>query len=99
MVFTGVATNVCVETTTREGSMRDYYVVFSSDSAATCSDADHEATLQNIDRYFGQVVPVGDLDGQRIVRAWPGSGRQCAPSNRSAGPGKSARASEIGKPP
>lgn len=61
MVFTGVATNVCVETTAREGFMRDYYVVFTSDGTATYSQEDHDATLRNIDRYFGQVVSVGDL--------------------------------------
>ena len=61
MVFTGVATNVCVETTAREGFMRDYYVVFTSDGTATYADEDHEATLRNIDRFFGQVAPVGDL--------------------------------------
>ena len=61
LVFTGVATNVCVETTAREGFMRDYYVVFTSDGTATYSEEDHEATLRNIERYFGQVVPVADL--------------------------------------
>ena len=61
MVFTGVATNVCVETTAREGFMRDYYVVFTSDGTATYSDEDHQATLRNIERYFGQVAPVAEL--------------------------------------
>ena len=61
LVFTGVATNVCVETPAREGFMRDYYVVFTSDGTATYSQEDHDATLRNIDRYFGQVVSVSDL--------------------------------------
>ncbi len=61
LVFTGVATNVCVETTAREGFMRDYYVVFTADGTATYAAEDHEATLRNIARYFGQVVPVGEV--------------------------------------
>src|SRR5260370_16200605 len=56
VVMTGVATNVCVETTARQAFLRDYYVVFTSDCTATYDQADHEATLRNIDTYFGEVV-------------------------------------------
>jgi ureidoacrylate peracid hydrolase len=56
VVMTGVATNVCVETTARQAFLRDYYVVFTSDCTATYDSADHEATLRNIDAYFGEVV-------------------------------------------
>src|SRR6516225_3113081 len=52
----GIATNVCVETTARQAFLRDYYVVFTSDCTATYSQAQHEATLENIDQFFGQVV-------------------------------------------
>ncbi len=63
-VFTGVATNVCVETTARDAFMHDYYVVFTTDGTATYSREDHEATLRNIDRYFGELASVADVDGQ-----------------------------------
>ena len=56
VIMTGVATNVCVETTSRQAFMRDYYVVLAADSCATYSQAAHDATLDNIDRFFGQVV-------------------------------------------
>jgi len=61
IILTGVATNVCVETTAREGFVRDYYVVFTSDGTATYSADDHNATLRNIDRFFGEVTTIADL--------------------------------------
>jgi ureidoacrylate peracid hydrolase len=56
VIMTGVATNVCVETTARQAFLRDYYVVFTSDCTATYSQAEHDAALHNIDMFFGQVV-------------------------------------------
>ena len=61
-VFTGVATNVCVETTARDAFMHDYYVVFTTDGTATYSREDHEATLRNIDRYFGELASVAEVE-------------------------------------
>ena len=61
VIMTGVATNVCVETTARQACLRDYYVVFASDCTATYDQADHEATLRNIDAYFGEVVSAAQV--------------------------------------
>ena len=61
-VFTGVATNVCVETSARDAFMHDYYVVFTTDGTATYARADHEATLRNIERYFGELASVAELE-------------------------------------
>lgn len=61
VVLTGVATNVCVETTAREAFINDYYVAFVKDGTATYSNAEQEATLTTIDRYFGQVITMADL--------------------------------------
>ncbi len=65
VIMTGVATNVCVETTARQAFLRDFYVVFTSDCAATYNPADHEGTLRNIDQFFGQVVT-----SDEIVACW-----------------------------
>ena len=62
LIMTGVATNVCVETTAREAFVKDFYIVFVSDCTATYAVEDHEATLSNMDRYFGEVVPYGELE-------------------------------------
>lgn len=56
VIVTGVATNVCVESTARDAFMRDYHVVMPSDCCATYSDAEQDATLANIRQYFGLVV-------------------------------------------
>lgn len=61
VVLTGVATNVCVETTAREAFVRDFYVVFVGDGTACYSDETHTATLRTIDKYFGPVVTVSDV--------------------------------------
>jgi ureidoacrylate peracid hydrolase len=61
IILTGVATNVCVETTAREGFVRDYYIVMVKDGCATYSVADHEATLRNIDRFFGEVTSISEI--------------------------------------
>jgi len=61
LIMTGVATNVCVESTARDGYMKDYYIVFVSDCTATFAMEDHEATLRNIDTYFGDVVTSSEV--------------------------------------
>lgn len=61
IVLTGTATNVCVESTARDGHMLDYYVVLPEDGAATPDLPAHEATLHNIRRHFGDVVTATDL--------------------------------------
>jgi ureidoacrylate peracid hydrolase len=66
IILTGVATNVCVETTAREGFVRDYYVVLVTDGTATYSPEDHHATIRNIDRYFGEVKTIADITSEWI---------------------------------
>lgn len=65
LIMTGVATNVCVETTARDGFMKDYYIVFASDCTAAKSAAAQEATLHNIRENFGVVA-----SAEEIIAAW-----------------------------
>jgi ureidoacrylate peracid hydrolase len=65
--MTGVASNVCVETTARDAFVRDYYVVFLDDGTATYSEEEHQAALRVIDRYFGEVAAVAAVE-----RIWRG---------------------------
>jgi ureidoacrylate peracid hydrolase len=65
VIMTGVATNVCVETTARQAFLKDFYVVFTSDCTATYSQRAHDGTLENIDHNFGQVVT-----SEEIVACW-----------------------------
>lgn len=67
LVMTGVATNVCVESTARDGFMLDYNIVFVGDCTAAYDQTQHEATLANMRRHFGVVV-----DHDAIVARWLG---------------------------
>jgi ureidoacrylate peracid hydrolase len=62
LIVTGVATNVCVESTARDGYMLDYYVVFMVDCSACSAGGEvHQATLDNIERTFGVLASVDEL--------------------------------------
>lgn len=69
LILAGVTTNVCVESTARDGFMHDYYIVFLSDCTATYNREVHESTLKNIDRHFGLIT-----DSTAIVRCWESAG-------------------------
>jgi ureidoacrylate peracid hydrolase len=81
LVMSGVASNVCVETTAREGFVRDYYVVYLSDGTSAYVAEQHEAALRVIELFFGQVVGIDD-----VVGAWQpaDAGLVAAPSSAPA---------------
>lgn len=61
LIITGIATNVCVESTARDGFMRDYYIVVPSDLTEATSPEAKDLTLANINTFFGEVVEAKDL--------------------------------------
>ena len=65
LVITGVAANVCVESTVRDAFMRDYYVIVPSDLTEGTSQEAKKLTLANIDTFFGQVV-----DSESLLKCW-----------------------------
>ena len=65
LVVTGVATNVCVESTIRDGFMRDYAIVVPRDLTEGTSPEAKEWSLKTIDTFFGEVVESTDL-----LRCW-----------------------------
>jgi ureidoacrylate peracid hydrolase len=73
LIMTGVATNVCVESTARDGFMRDYYIVLAGDCSACYWPERHDATLENIEATFGVVA-----DADRIAMVWAGVGTAVA---------------------
>ena len=56
LLVTGVATNVCVETTARDAYNRNYNVVLVEDCCGAFDDEEHKATLVNMRNYFGTVA-------------------------------------------
>lgn len=53
LLMTGVATNVCVETTARDGFNLDYRILLVEDCCGAFSLEEHRAAVHNIDKYFG----------------------------------------------
>lgn len=69
LVCTGTATNVCVESTARDGFMMDYYIVLVEDCCATGDQELHQATLKNIGRGFGVVTTASEVETAMKVAA------------------------------
>ena len=65
LIMSGVATNICVEATAKDGFMRDYYIVFLGDCTATVAEELHNNTLGSIANHFGEVV-----DSSDVLRCW-----------------------------
>ncbi len=58
LFFTGIATNVCVESTLRDAFFLDYWPILITDaSMASGPPSVQEATLFNIESYFGWTIP------------------------------------------
>ncbi|MCK5008992.1 MAG: cysteine hydrolase [Deltaproteobacteria bacterium] len=61
LVMTGIATNFCVETTSREAVAYGYNVILASDATATYDPEGHQATLKEIAAGFGDVMSTEDV--------------------------------------
>jgi nicotinamidase-related amidase len=55
LIFAGVRTNLCVESTAREANMAGYKVIVASDATAALTDAEHNAALLNLRLNFADV--------------------------------------------
>ncbi|WP_282943433.1 isochorismatase family cysteine hydrolase [Paenibacillus sp. RC67] len=65
LVMTGVSTNLCVESTARDGFMLDYRIVLMRDACAAFSQEEHDMTLKTVDTYFGMVA-----DTKEVISFW-----------------------------
>ncbi len=62
LFFAGIATNVCVESTLRDAYFQDYWPILIADGAMPAGPASlHEATLYNVENFFGWTVHADDL--------------------------------------
>lgn len=55
LIIVGTATNVCCESTLRDGMMLNYKCIMVSDANATRTDEEHNATLATVAVIFGDV--------------------------------------------
>ena len=64
LVFTGIATNVCVESSIRDAFFMEYFSVVLEDAVLHAGpDFVREASLYNIETFFGWVSNVADFAG------------------------------------
>ncbi|WP_397473402.1 cysteine hydrolase family protein [Pusillimonas sp.] len=65
LVLTGVQTQICVESTAREGHSLGYTCIVPKDAVASHTPPLHEASLMNMQFLFGEVCTTQD-----VVSAW-----------------------------
>ncbi|HVN24891.1 MAG TPA: isochorismatase family cysteine hydrolase [Syntrophorhabdales bacterium] len=56
LLMTGVASNVCVETTARDGYNLDYRIIYVEDCCGAFSLEEHQSAILNMNKYFGVAV-------------------------------------------
>lgn len=66
IVFSGVQTQVCVESTLRDAHAHGYFCVAAQDALGSHTPALHAATLDNVRFLFGDVC-----DAAEVLSAWP----------------------------
>lgn len=74
VIVTGVATNVCCESTARDAMMRGFRALMVSDANAAPTDAEHNASLATFLLFFGDVQSTDEVIGRLEM----GAGRAAA---------------------
>ena len=64
LLFAGVATNVCVESSARDAMMRGFHSVMVSDTLAAPTEEEHAASLTAFYLYFGDVQSADEVLGR-----------------------------------
>jgi ureidoacrylate peracid hydrolase len=68
LIMTGVATNICVESTARDGYMLDYYIVVPQDLVACAHQELQDTSMKNLGSYFATIT-----SSEEIQKAWGNS--------------------------
>jgi ureidoacrylate peracid hydrolase len=90
VVLAGTKTDICVESTARDGMMLDFRVAVLSDGTATLSDEEHQAALNVLIQEFADVLTVDEVLDELRSNA----GRTGAAGNSSPGVEQAARGGE-----
>jgi ureidoacrylate peracid hydrolase len=69
VLIAGTVTNTCCESSARDAMMLNYKVVMVSDANAAHSDDEHNATLVNMIRMFGDVLSTDEVETRLRVAA------------------------------
>lgn len=81
LFLAGGSTNVCVESTLRDGFELGFYVSLVADACASWDMALHEATLRTVDHRFGRITTSSEL-----AALWDAAVRTCRPPTGRAAP-------------
>ena len=76
IVLCGTKTNICVESTARDGMMIDLRVVVLKDATSTLSDEEHQASLNVLIQEFADILTVDEVLGElraKVKRALIGT--------------------------
>ena len=69
IVLCGTKTNICVESTARDGMMIDFRVVVLQDATSTLSDEEHQASLNVLIQEFADILTVDEVLGELRANA------------------------------
>jgi len=83
VVIAGTVTNTCCESSARDAMMLNYKTIVVSDANAAHTDDEHNATLANIIRIFGDVLTTEETIG-RLASKEPSGDRQSRGNERAA---------------
>ena len=61
LILTGLSTNVCIESTARDGFMREYYILIPSDLTEGTSNEAKKWSLQNLGMFFAEIVSSNEI--------------------------------------
>jgi len=71
IVLCGTKTNICVESTARDGMMIDFRVVVLQDATSTLSDEEHQASLNVLIQEFADILTVDEVLGELRANSVP----------------------------
>ena len=85
IVICGTKTNVCVESTARDGMMIDFRVVVLSDASASLTDVEQQASLNILIQEFADILTVDEVLDELTAHADPAASEEdAAPSRHDA---------------
>jgi len=61
LLMAGVSTNICVESTARDGFMLDYDILLLSDCTGAFTREEYDMSLKTIDKFFGSVTSSAEI--------------------------------------
>ncbi len=67
LIFCGIDTSICVETSLRDGFNRGYDVILISDATASTNSRHYKTTIEHVKEYYGLVMKAKEME--RLMEA------------------------------